>query len=51
MSLEAEIDGSPMVFPLGPALDLSWATCTVRSDTDKEKTEVYGCELKAGYRF
>jgi hypothetical protein len=51
VSLEAEVDGSPMVFPLGPALDLSWATCTVRTDTEKEKTTVYSCELKAGYRF
>jgi hypothetical protein len=51
VSLEAEIDGSPMVFPLGPALNLSWATCTVRTDTEKEKTTVYGCELKPGYRF
>jgi hypothetical protein len=51
VSLEAEIDGSPMVFPLGPALNLSWATCTVRTDNEKEKTTVYGCELKPGYRF
>ena len=51
VSLEAEIDGAPMVFPLGPALDLSWATCTVRTDAEKEKTTVYGCELKPGYRF
>jgi hypothetical protein len=51
VSLEAEVDGSPMVFPLGPALDLSWATCTVRTDAEKEKTTVYGCELKPGYRF
>jgi hypothetical protein len=50
VSLEAEIDRSPMVFPLGPALNLSWATCTVRTDT-KERTTVYGCELKPGYRF
>ncbi len=51
VSLEAEIDGSPMVFPLGPTLDLSWATCTVRTDTEREKTTVYSCELKPGYRF
>jgi hypothetical protein len=51
VSLEAEIDGSPMVFPLGPTLKLSWATCNVRTDTEKEKTTVYGCELKPGYRF
>ena len=51
VSLEAEIDGSPMVFPLGPTPNLSWATCTVRTDAEKEKTTVYGCELKPGYRF
>ena len=51
VSLEADIDGSRMVFPLGPALNLSWATCTVRTDNEKEKTTVYGCELKPGYRF
>jgi hypothetical protein len=51
VSLEAEIDGSPMVFPLGPIPNLSWATCIVRTDTEKEKTAVYGCELKPGYRF
>jgi len=51
VSLEAEIDGSPIIFPLGPNLDLSWATCTVRTGTEKEKTTVYLCELKPGYRF
>ena len=50
VSLEAEIDGNPMVFPLGPTLDLSWAKCTVRTDVE-ERTTVYGCELKPGYRF
>ena len=53
VSLEAEIDGSPMVFPLplSSDLDLSWATCTVRTGTEKEKTAVYLCELKPGYKF
>jgi hypothetical protein len=51
VSLEAEIDGFPIVFPLSPALNLSWATCTVRTDTEKEKTTVYRCELKPDYRF
>jgi hypothetical protein len=51
VSLEAEIDGAAMVFPLGPVIDLSWASCTVRTDTEKERTAVYGCELKPGYRF
>ncbi|MGB9414914.1 MAG: hypothetical protein WCB58_01250 [Acidobacteriaceae bacterium] len=51
VSLEAEMDGSPVVFPLGPDLNLSWATCTVRTGTDIEKTTVYRCELKPDYRF
>jgi hypothetical protein len=51
VSLEAEMDGSPMVFPLGPNLNLSWATCTVRTGADIEKTTVYRCELKPDYRF
>src|ERR1700734_3345620 len=51
VSLEAEIDGSPMVFPLGPDLNLSWANCTVQIGSDKEKTTVYRCELKPDYRF
>jgi hypothetical protein len=51
VSLEADVNGVPMVFPLGPELYLSWATCSVRSDMDAEKTTVYRCELKPGYRF
>jgi hypothetical protein len=40
------------VFPLGPNLSLSWATCNVRIGTEEEeKTTVYRCELKPGYRF
>lgn len=51
VSLEAEVDGAPMVFPLGPDLYLSWATCTARTNSGEEKTTVYRCELKPGYRF
>jgi hypothetical protein len=51
VSLEAELDGAPMVFPLGPDLSLSWASCNMRSGTEAEKTMVYRCELKPGYRF
>ena len=50
VSLEGEIDGAPMVFPLGPDLYLSWANCTARSSKE-DKTTVYRCELKPGYRF
>ncbi len=51
VSLEAEVDGAPMVFPLGPNLSLSWATCNVRTGPEQEKTAVYRCELKPGFRF
>jgi hypothetical protein len=51
VSIEADLEGSPMVFPLGPDPSLSWATCTVRNGTEEEKTTVYRCELKPGYRF
>jgi hypothetical protein len=49
VSIEAEIDGSAIVFPLGPNLFLSWADCNAR--LNKDKTRVYECELKPGYRF
>src|SRR5579883_327927 len=48
-SLEAQIDGSPIVFPLGPTPVLSWADCSVR--TGEDQTRVFWCELKPGYRF
>jgi hypothetical protein len=52
VSIEADVDGAPMVFPLGPELYLSWATCTASTNTaDKRATTVYRCELKPGYRF
>lgn len=48
-SLEAEIDGVNMVFPLGPSPELSWADCNVRMGKDHSKT--YRCELRAQFRF
>jgi hypothetical protein len=48
-SIEAEVNGNPVVFPLGPDLYLSWATCSAKTDTDQSK--LYSCELKPGYRF
>jgi hypothetical protein len=48
-SIEAEVDGNSVVFPLGPDLCLTWADCHVRIDPDQ--TRVYRCELKAGYQF
>ena len=51
VSIEADVDGTSMVFPLGPELYLSWADCNARTGADSEKTTVYRCELKPGYRF
>jgi hypothetical protein len=51
VSIEAEVDGMPMLFPLGPDLYLSWATCTSRSDADAQGATAYRCELKPGYHF
>ena len=52
VSIEAELNGEPMVFPLGPDLYLSWATCTARTDKEGGQIDtVYRCELKPGYRF
>jgi hypothetical protein len=50
VSIEAEVDGAAMVFPLGPNLYLSWATCTMTTSSE-EKSTAYRCELKPGYRF
>ena len=51
VSIEADIDGTPIVFPLGPDLYLSWATCNSRSSRDAASSTVYRCELKPGFRF
>jgi hypothetical protein len=48
-SLEAELGGTNIVFPLGPAPELSWADCNVK--VEKDQTKSYRCELKDGYRF
>lgn len=48
-SIEAEVDGENIVFPLGPNLSLRWADCHIGVDKDQSKT--YRCELKPGYQF
>jgi hypothetical protein len=47
-SIEAEIGGERVVFPLGPSLCLSWADCALGV---KHESRTYRCELKPGYRF
>ena len=48
-SIEAEVAGEPIVFPLGPDLFLRWADCHMVVDRDQSKN--YRCELKPGYQF
>jgi hypothetical protein len=48
VSMEADLDGQSIIFPLGPALLLSWASCD--SGTEN-RAHVYRCALKPGYRF
>ncbi len=48
-SIEAEVDGTEIVFPLGPNLNLSWATCKLEVGGDRSR--LYRCELKPRYRF
>lgn len=48
-SIEAEVGGADIVFPLGPNLTLSWAKCSLQ--TASGGTKIYACELKDGYRF
>jgi hypothetical protein len=49
VSIEAEVDGSRIVFPVGPDLCLSWAECNVK--VEKDQTNTYRCELKPGFEF
>lgn len=49
VSLEADTGGETIIYPLGPSLFLSWASCNSRSNSDQ--TNIYRCELKPGYRF
>jgi hypothetical protein len=48
-TIETEIDGAQIVFPLGPNLKLSWANCSMK--TGEDETRLYRCDLKPGYRF
>ena len=47
--IEAELNGTPIVFPLGPDLLLSWADCNTHVNNDR--TKAYQCALKPGFRF
>jgi hypothetical protein len=48
-SIEATVGGFEAVYPLGPGLTTSWATCSVQRA--KDGTANYRCDLKPGFRF
>jgi len=49
VSIEADLDGQTIIFPLGPDLFLSWATCDQAAISDRGR--VYRCSAKPGFRF
>jgi hypothetical protein len=48
-TIEATLDGMDIVYPLGPALELSWADCSVT--VTKNDVKLVRCTLKPGYQF
>jgi hypothetical protein len=48
-SVEAELNGENIIFPVGPIPILSWADCNV--NVAKDKAKFYRCELNSGYQF
>jgi hypothetical protein len=51
VSLETELGGVQIIFPLSPKLDMGWAACTARNGASEANSSFYQCELKPGYRF
>ncbi len=49
LTIEAEVNGTEIDFPLGPQPILSWADCRV--STGRDRTATYRCELKPWCRF
>jgi hypothetical protein len=47
-SVEADVDGQLIVFPLGPDIILPWATCSREGGPEGE--QIYRCQIKSGYR-
>jgi hypothetical protein len=48
VSIEADLGGQTIIFPLGPLLRLSWANC---DSGGQSRVRVYQCALKPGYQF
>jgi hypothetical protein len=49
VSLEADVAGKTIIFPLGPDLFLTWANCA--ATVNRNETSLYQCTLKPGFRF
>ena len=49
VTIMADVNGTSVIFPLGPNLFLSWASCNSR--VNKDQTKVFRCALKPGYKF
>jgi hypothetical protein len=49
VSIEADVDGQTVIFPLGPSLFLSWAVCDETVNADRGR--IFRCTPKPGYRF
>ena len=49
VSIQADLNGEQVVFPIGPSVCLSWANCTVTTASDNTKS--YRCQLKDGFQF
>lgn len=49
VSIEADLDGQTIIFPLGPSLFLSWAECNTGINPDGGR--IYRCTPKPGHRF
>jgi len=49
VSIEADLNGQTIIYPLSPSLFLSWATCDAAATP--EKGQVFRCTAKPGYRF
>ncbi len=49
VTIEANVGDSPIVFPLGPDLYMSWAICNSRKGSNHDT--IYECELRPGYAF
>jgi hypothetical protein len=49
VTMEAELSGAQIIFPLAPNPSLSWADCNVKVEENRAKD--YRCELKPGFQF